>query len=193
LRAARCRTRQAPFPSVQEVMRQHAPPGLQLAVDVGAGSGRGARWLARELGCRRVVAVEPTASGCQHLRTIADSLAPQSLAVVHATAQGFDWDSVAGQTDLVLFDSVLSCIPKHERSGVIAGTLRALRPGTGVAVFTSHPEETAPDWVCALLETDSVDVDIMERNRLAPFTMDWEGEKLEGAFAVVVARAKPAR
>lgn len=184
---------EAPFTSVQEVIREHAPPGLQLAVDMGAGSGRGARWLVRELGCRRVVAVEPTDSGCQHLRSIAESLAPQSLAVVRATAQGFDWGSVAGQVDLVLFDSVLSFIPEHERAGVIAGTLRALRPGTGVAVFTSHPDEAAPDWVCALLEADSVGVDIVERNRLAPFSMDWEGEKLEAAFAVVVARAQPAQ
>ena len=182
---------EAPFPSVQEVIRQHAPPGPQLAVDVGAGSGRGARWLVRELESRRVVAVEPTASGCEHLQVIAESLAPQSLAVVRATAQGFDWGSVAGQADLVLFDSVLSFIPEHERPGVIAGALGALRPGTGVAVFTSHPDEADPDWVCALLEADSVKVDIVERNRLAPFTMEWEGEKLEAAFAVVVARARP--
>ena len=110
------------LPSVLALIRKHLPPHPHTLVDVGAGYGRFARSCA-ELGLgRRIVAVEPTASGCARLAELRDSLSGAggvAVEVARETAQGFGWAAAfprdAARADLVLFDSVLSFVPEPDR------------------------------------------------------------------------------
>lgn len=193
-----------PFPSIQEILREHVPQREKVvAVDVGAGSGRGSRWLARELRCSKVFAVEPTASGCETLAKIAGGFAPGTIEVVRDTALSWEWARARDMgADLVLFDSVLNFVPADEQEAVVVQALSALRPDRGqqqqlrggVLVVTSHPEEeeSKKNWAIELIERAAgegkVSVEFVEKNRVAPIEMMWEGEKFEAAFHVVVAR-----
>lgn len=193
-----------PFPSIQEIMREHVPRQEKgVAVDVGAGSGRGSRWLARELRCSKVFSVEPTASGCETLAKIAGGFPPGTIEVVRDTALKWGWARARDMgADLVLFDSVLNFCPAEEQQAVVLEALSALRPDRGqqvqprggVLIVTSHPEEeeSKKNWVIELVERAAGEgklaVEFLEKNRVAPMEMVWEGEKFEAAFHVVVAR-----
>ena len=193
-----------PFPSIQEIMREHVPRQEKgVAVDVGAGSGRGSRWLARELRCSKVFSVEPTASGCETLAKIAGGFPSGTIEVVRDTALKWEWARARDVgADLVLFDSVLNFCPAEEQQEVVLQALSALRPDRGqqvqprggVLIVTSHPEEeeSKKNWMVELVERAAGEgkmaVEFLEKNRVAPMEMVWEGEKFEAAFHVVVAR-----
>ena len=116
------------------------PPAPALVLDVGAGSGRDAAWLAR-LG-HDVVAVEPSAgmraeAARRHagtaVRWVADSL--PALAATHRLGLAFD---------LVLLSGVWQHVPPSERARAVRKLLGLLRPG-GLLAITLRQGPAEPE------------------------------------------------
>lgn len=201
-----------PFPSVQAIIEKHLALAASelVAIDVGAGSGRAVRWMLQKLAFQTVVAIEPTKNGCQALRDVLTRYSPSGSArTIEDTAQhglsGLVRErNLVGKADLILWDSVLSFLPEADRVPALADSLKLLRCGTGIIVVTAHPDEKPgdTDWVANLLraaaaETDDsktsdqpsgVSLEFLEANAVAPFKMTFDGEQIEAAFAVTVAR-----
>ena len=92
-----------PFSGIDEILRAHVPVGGKV-LDLGAGYGRDAVWLARELGCD-VTAVEPSLNGTNAIATAAAaSTLPEGAALKPVCSCASEY---LGGTIALVFDVVL--------------------------------------------------------------------------------------
>ena len=135
-----------PFPGLDALLRQHISADGRV-LDIGAGYGRDAFWLAQHLGCS-VTAVEPAQHGVDAMAAAASQgrASPGSVEAVCCCASEFDYTRSDFQA--VLMDSVLQFVSDQHKPAVVRGACGALAPG-GVLLVIGWPNEdevlTIPD------------------------------------------------
>jgi SAM-dependent methyltransferase len=176
-----------PFDGLDQVLRSRVKAGGKV-LDIGAGYGRDAFWLARELGCS-VTALEPGKSGVDAMEAAAasGSASPGTVTSLIACASEFAFEAHAQHFDAVLMDSVLSFIAAEHHAAVVKGSLEALAPG-GSLVVLGWPSEVDPLWVGKLIRGAGVPgVEVVEDNRVVECDAEFDGEAAHMVWSVTVA------
>ena len=118
------------FETVHQSWSDYWPKSGDSVLDVGAGSGRDARWMSKQ-GCE-VIAVEPSAS----LRDIGNQSCPEQVVWVDDSLPHLNYVmKLAQQYDLVLLSAVWMHLPIQQRSIAIK-VLSSLLSDEGALVIT---------------------------------------------------------
>eukprot|EP00440_Ansanella_granifera_P055572 gb/GFBE01060238.1/.p1 GENE.gb/GFBE01060238.1/~~gb/GFBE01060238.1/.p1 ORF type:complete len:193 (+),score=35.24 gb/GFBE01060238.1/:1-579(+) len=177
-----------PFVGLDELLRRHVPRGGKV-LDIGAGYGRDALWLARELGCA-VTALEPGQHGVSAMTAaVAEGKAePGSLQALCACASEFDYDGNKSVFDAVLVDSVLQFVSAELQPALIRGACQVLTTG-GCLVIIGWPNEDAPKWVSRMIRDTDVEGLCVEMDaEHIECDAEFDGEMAHMTWAVTVAK-----
>jgi len=174
----------APFQGIDLLLKESVGEGGSV-LDLGAGYGRDALFLATERKCH-VTAVEPAEQGVEHIRGAA---ARDGLLVTceccYLEEFGFPQDAF----DMVLMDSVLSFLDSDVQPAVIKAALCSLKPG-GKLVIIGWPDETEREWVRHLVDAAGVNAEMVRNAEAYVTTAEFDGENVEMTWHVTVAERR---
>ena len=170
-----------PFAKLDAILMEHCKEGGHV-LDLGAGYGRDAIYLAKEHQCR-VRAVDPAAEGINAINAVA---AECGLAVEGECAFIEDYQFDAGVYDMVLMDSVLSFLEPDVQPRAIQSALQSLK-ADGHLVVIGWPNEAEVKWVARLISEANVKAAVIKDAETCVTHAEFDGEEVQMTWHVTVA------
>ena len=172
-----------PFPKIDTLLTEHCHKAGDV-LDIGAGYGRDAIYLAKEHKCR-VTAVDPAAEGIKAIEVAAQT---HGLAIKGQCAFIEDYQFGTGVHDMVLMDSVLSFVDEDVQPRAVKAALQSLRSG-GHLVVIGWPNEAEVGWVGRLIGEAAVGAVVTKDAEVFDTHASFGGEEMQMTWHVTVARA----
>ena len=172
----------APFPGLDAILTAHVTAGGNV-LDLGAGYGRDAIFLAREHKCQ-VTAVDPAQEGMKALDAAA---AKEGLSITAVCSFLEDYEFSADTYDMVLMDSVLSFLDPEIQPSIVNSAVQSLKPG-GHLVIIGWPNEEEVGWVGRLVAGALMQTTLIKDAEVNVTHAVLDGKEMQMTWHVTVAK-----